>query len=204
MPIARSDQILDAAMECFGSKGYRATTMPDIEAAAGLAPGTGGTYRHFASKQAILEAAVDRELQQNDDVLAPPPSSLADAARDGLAQLDRQRNLTRVLFRDLDQFPELMTSVVERLIRGPYRLVAERTAAVAPGVDAEAMAAIMVGSLVNYKVIETMVGERAGGVDEERLIAAWAHLYGLLIKSGSSIGGTAEGTHINPNSDKDG
>ncbi len=188
---SRPDQILDAAMECFGSKGYSATTMPEIELAAGLAPGTGGTYRHFVSKQAILEAAIDRELQENDDVLAPPPTSLEGAARDGLAQLNRQRNLTRVLFRDLDQFPELMTRVVERLIQDPYRIVAERTAAVAPGIDAEAMAAVMVGALVNYKVIETMVGERAGGVDEDRLISAWAHLYGLLIKDGSTESNTA-------------
>ena len=43
----------------------------------------------------------------------------------------------------------------------------------------------MVGALVNYKVIETIVGERPGGVDTERLVAAWAHLYALVIKDGS-------------------
>lgn len=173
-------------MQCFADKGDAATTMADIESAAGLVPRTGGTYRHFPSRQAILEAAIDAELAQNDDVRAPEPTSLADAARGGLAQLDRQRNLTRVLFRDLDRFPALMTRVIERLIRGPYRLVAERTAAVAPGVDSEAMETIMVGALVNYKIIETMVGERPGRVDEDRLVAAWAHLYGLLIKDGAS------------------
>lgn len=186
MPIDRRQRIIEAALECFGTKGYSATTIAEIERAAGLAPGTGGTYRHFESKQAILEAAVEAQLAVNDDVLAPAPASLEGAARDGLAQLDRQRDLMRVLFRDLDQFPELMTSVADRLIRGPYRLVAERTAAVAANIDAEAMAAIMVGALVNYKVIETMVGERPGGVDEDRLVAAWAHLYGLLIKEGAA------------------
>lgn len=173
-------------MQCFGDKGYAATTMSEIEAAAGLVPRTGGTYRHFSSKQAILEAAIEDELAANDEVLAPVPETLEGAARDGLAQLDRQRNLTRVMFRDLDQFPDLMASVVERLIRGPYRLVAERTEAVAPGVDGEAMAAVMVGALVNYKVIEAMVGERPGGVDEDRLVTAWAHLYGLLLKDGAT------------------
>ena len=185
MSSTRRDRILDAGLECFGEQGYASTTIADIEAAAGLAPGTGGTYRHFASKQAILEGVIERELAANDDALAPVPTSLEGAARDGLAQLDRQRNLTRILFRDLDRFPELMADVVERLIRGPYRLVAERTAVVAPRVDAEALASIMVGALVNYKVIETMVGERPGNVDEDRFVKAWAHLYGLLIKDGA-------------------
>ena len=185
MAANRRQQIIDAAMQCFGDKGYSATTMADIEAAAGLVPRTGGTYRHFTSKQAILEAAIGDELAVNDEVLAPVPTSLEDAARDALAQLDRQRNLTRVLFRDLDQFPELLTEVVERLIRGPYRLVAERTNAVAPDIDGEAIAAIMVGALVNYKVIEAMVGERPGGVDEARLVDAWAHVYGLILKDGA-------------------
>lgn len=178
--------IIDAAMQCFGDKGYAATTMSDIEHAAGLVPRTGGTYRHFASKQAILEAAIDAELDVNDDVLAPTPTSLEGAARDGLAQLERQRNLTRVLFRDLDRFPELLTKVVERLIRGPYRLVAERTEAVAPSADGDAVAAIMVGALVNYKVIESMLGERPGGIDDDRLVAAWAHIYGLILTDGAT------------------
>ena len=172
-------------MRCFAAKGFSATTMADIEAAAGFVPRTGGTYRHFRSKEAILTAAIDAALAENDDVLAPVPTTLEGAARDGLAQLDRQRDLMRVLFRDLDQFPELMRRVAERLVKGPYRLVAERTAAVAPNVDAAAVAALMVGGLVNYKVIETIVGERPGGVDEERLVAAWAHLYALIIKGGS-------------------
>jgi hypothetical protein len=43
-------------------------------------------------------------------VLASVPTSLEGAARDGLAQLDRHRDLMQILFRDLDQFPELQKS----------------------------------------------------------------------------------------------
>jgi len=179
------DRILRAAMACFAEKGYAATSMADIEAAAGFVPRTGGTYRHFRSKQAILEAAIDAELTRNDEALAPPPATLDGAARSGLAQLDEQRALMRVLFRDLDRFPELLARVADRLIQAPYRLVAERTAAVAPTADAEAIAAIMIGALVNYKVIETMVGERPAGISEDRLVAAWARLYQLAIEDGA-------------------
>jgi AcrR family transcriptional regulator len=103
-------RILHAAMRCFASKGYAATTMADIEAAAGFSPRAGGTYRHFDSKRAILESLIESVLEQSDDVLASVPTSLEGAARDGLAQLDRHRDLMQILFRDLDQFPELQKS----------------------------------------------------------------------------------------------
>ena len=176
------ERILDSARSCFAAKGYTATTIADIETAAGLSPGAGGTYAHFGSKKAILEAVIDAVVNQDDETLAPAPKTLAAAARDGLAELDRQRDLMRLMFHDLDQFPELLERVVDRLINGPYRLVAERTAAVAPNLDAEATAALMVGALVNFKVIETLVGQRPGGLSEDRLVDAWAHLYRLLIE----------------------
>ncbi len=185
MPNAR-DRIVAGAQSCFAAKGYTATTISDIETAAGLSPGAGGTYAHFASKRAILEAVIDAAVAQDDETLAPVPETLAGAARDGLAELDRQRDLMRLMFHDLDQFPELLQRVVGRLVGGPYRLVAERTAAVAPDVDAEATAALLVGALVNFKVIETLVGHHPGELSEERLVAAWAHLYRLLIEDSTA------------------
>lgn len=178
------DRIVRAALACFAEKGYAATSMADIEAVAGFVPRTGGTYRHFRSKRAILDAVIDAELDRTTAVLAPAPTSFEGAARDGLAELDRQRALMRVLFRDLDQFPELMARVADRLVQQPYRIVTERTAAVAPNADAAAIAAIMIGALVNYKVIEAMVGDRPAGVTEDRLVAAWARLYQLAIEDG--------------------
>jgi AcrR family transcriptional regulator len=52
----RRDQILAAAVGLFHERGYHATGMDEIGAAAGI---TGpGVYRHFASKEAILETLV--------------------------------------------------------------------------------------------------------------------------------------------------
>ena len=58
-------------------------------------------------------------------------------------------------------------------------------AAVAPNVDTEALATLLVGCLVNVKVIEALAGRRPGSVSDERLVDAWAHLYSLLLKDGS-------------------
>lgn len=178
-------RVLDAAVACFAAKGYAATTVADIEAAAGLTPGAGGTYRHFASKRAMLEAAIDEMVSVDDEVLAPSTTSLAQSARDGLAYLERHRDLVRVFYRDLDQFPELRERVIDRLVGGPYRAVAGRLARLAPDVDAEAVAAIMIGALVNFEVLEILAGPGRSGVGEDRLVAAWAGLFKLVIANGN-------------------
>jgi AcrR family transcriptional regulator len=41
-------------MRLFSTKGFEATSVSQIEAAAGLSPGSGALYRHFASKEALL------------------------------------------------------------------------------------------------------------------------------------------------------
>src|SRR6476469_10417670 len=52
------DRLLAEALKLFAARGYAATSVADIQTAAGLAPGSGALYKHFASKRALLEAAV--------------------------------------------------------------------------------------------------------------------------------------------------
>ncbi|MES1260075.1 MAG: helix-turn-helix domain-containing protein, partial [Gemmatimonadota bacterium] len=49
------DRLLEAARELFTTTGYHATTTPILAKRAGVAEGT--IYRHFPSKQALLNAA---------------------------------------------------------------------------------------------------------------------------------------------------
>jgi len=102
--IARS-RVLAAALRCFARRGFAGTTLAHIESEAGLSPGAGGTYRHFPSKRAMLEAAVEYVLARTDEQLAPEPTSLDGAARLALAGMDELRDLTRIVLRDLDHFP---------------------------------------------------------------------------------------------------
>jgi AcrR family transcriptional regulator len=51
---ARRRQIVDAAARCFARSGFHATSMTDVQAAAGLS--AGGVYRHFAAKDDIIVA----------------------------------------------------------------------------------------------------------------------------------------------------
>ena len=194
MTSERADQdpktrILRAAMRCFADKGYAATTMADIERAAGFQPRTGGTYRHFRSKQAILEAALEAELDASwRDTAAMPAAPDADVlvttARLALATLDRQRDLMKVLFRDLDAFPELFERIADQLVQRTYREAAARSAALLPAstreVDVEALAAVSVGALVNFKIIQAFTGRTPNDGDDERFARAWAQVFAAV------------------------
>ena len=179
--LSARDRVLRAAVDCFATKGYSATTIADIEVAAGLKPRCGGTYRHFGSKKEMLEAAVELMLEDGDLVLKDGVESLAGAAADGLALLDRNREVRRLLFRDLDDFPELKARVAERLVERSYRLAADTASIYAPDTDTEAMAAVMVGALFSFRVVESLIGRAPLGVTDERFIAAWSTAFeGLL------------------------
>ncbi len=66
-PAARPDRrrsdtrlrILEAAAGLFAEQGYMGTSIASIEAAVGLRAGSGGFYRHFPSKEALLSAIVE-------------------------------------------------------------------------------------------------------------------------------------------------
>jgi AcrR family transcriptional regulator len=57
---ARPDEVLDAALDLFIEKGFAATRVEDIAAAAGISKGA--VYLYFASKETILEGLVRRAI----------------------------------------------------------------------------------------------------------------------------------------------
>lgn len=175
-------RIVAAALRCFSRRGFDGTSLADIESEAGLSPGAGSTYRYFPSKQSMLEAAVADALVRSDELVVSEPRSIGEAGRLSLASMDQLQDLTRIVLRDLDQFPDLLMPVVDRLLEVPIRTVAARMSAFAPGIDGDAMATLLIGALVNVKVIEALGGKRPGLVDEERLLAAWTHLYRLALE----------------------
>jgi AcrR family transcriptional regulator len=61
-PLVRMNEILDTAESLFYSKGYEETAVSDIVKAIGVAQGT--FYNYFQSKEAVLEALVQRYLSK--------------------------------------------------------------------------------------------------------------------------------------------
>jgi AcrR family transcriptional regulator len=114
-------------MELFGRHGYHATTVAQIEAAGGLSAGAGGLYRHFKSKRALLEEGLRRQAEAGRPLLAylddPRLAELSRrdrflaVARAGLRRLGEERDVNRLLLRDLAAFPDLLDRVTEWLRR---------------------------------------------------------------------------------------
>lgn len=184
------DRIIAAASRCFARKGYAGTTIADIEVEAGYSPRAGGLYRHFASKKAILDAVIDAAVAGNDVMVAemaataPPPGTpsavVAEAiVRRALAELDRQADLFKIVFRDLDQFPELVAKVRDGLGNATAALAAALAAA-HPGVDAEAIAAVAVGPTIDFKLKQHLLGFTPLGISEDRFVQAWVRTFSSL------------------------
>src|SRR5262245_40928007 len=91
-PTTTRERILDAAMDLFAQDGFSGTTITEIERRVGLAAGTGSLYRHFPSKEALLRAAVEREVTRcraamEDARAALPPVADRDARRTQVYEL---------------------------------------------------------------------------------------------------------------------
>jgi len=118
----RREQILGATAELVAARGFHAVGITDIGAAAGV---TGSAiYRHFASKQDIVVALLDRVV---DDLLDGARTAVAAAASprealDGLiaAHVDfalRDRALIRVYDQEADVLPETDRRRLRRTMR---------------------------------------------------------------------------------------
>ncbi|NNC12713.1 TetR/AcrR family transcriptional regulator [Planctomonas sp. JC2975] len=164
-------RVLDAAMRLFGEQGYAATSVAQIEAAAGLRPGSGGLYRHVASKRDLLEQGVRRVLDGPNDVAealaatqnetdVAPSVRLRAIAEAGLARLDHDRDLSRIMLRDLREFPELAADVRRYEVDGVTAALAAWLGARATvtGADVDAAASVMVSAVSHFWTMTDATG----------------------------------------------
>src|SRR5581483_10309218 len=101
------ERIVAEALRLFAERGYAATSVAEIEAAAGLSPGAGGLYRHFRSKEEVLAAGVREHIvrtkEQITTVLAqagtfeerPLETRLRMTCQAGLAKMRQEADLIR-------------------------------------------------------------------------------------------------------------
>jgi AcrR family transcriptional regulator len=180
------DRILAAALELFAAGGYEGTSIGEIEAAAGLSPRSGALYKHFASKQALFEAALEERMAAIEAFnarleltpLGDTRAELTLIGRWALAELARERQLLRMLMRDGGRVPALADHFAATIVRRGIeisisvlkRYAAERDAIVP---DPEALGEVMCASLVGFSLQRTLFGDGAAGVDEDRFLAAW-------------------------------
>ncbi|GGJ83743.1 hypothetical protein GCM10011583_14240 [Streptomyces camponoticapitis] len=175
MPDTRS-RILSEAMRLFGELGYTGTTIAKIEAAAGLSPGSGALYKHFRSKKDILSVGIRERIRTKDALTtllstedpapatasATPRALLRAVARSGLERLAYERDVNRILVRDLAAFPELLeefrTAEVARNHAALTQLLEAQAQSHASAADWSAVAAILQDALSHYWLMADIYG----------------------------------------------
>ena len=182
-------------MDLFGRQGYHATTVAQIEAAVGLSAGSGALYRHFATKRALLEAGLRRQADAGRPLLAflddpgavaglPQRERFLAVARAGLRRLDAERDVNRLLLRDLADFPDLLDQVREQELRRVLDALVGWLRREDPtgGHGHQALAAVLPAAVSHYWVLrDVYAGVHPHGVDAERFLATLADLATALL-----------------------
>jgi AcrR family transcriptional regulator len=189
------DRLRTEAMRLFGEQGYAATSVAQIEAAAGLTPGAGGLYAHFRSKEALLRAGLEALLTPDPDLgeatggagarPTEPLAELEGVVRAGLARLEHDRDDSRVLVRDLRRLPDLLELSADRELRPLHdRLEAYLSSPrfrVPEGATARGLAAVLVGATANFWLLADVFGGYPAGVTEDEFVATLARLTATLL-----------------------
>jgi len=187
-PTAR-DRLITAALTLFAENGYTRTTVGEIEAAAGFTPRGGTLYKHFTGKDELLQAALDRHVR---DVtrsrpivdllpLEDPHAETVLVMRYLLRELASHRELQALIEKEGAHYPYLAQRFWDEIAEPGYRLSASMLDRQlnTDGThlwDAEALAVILVGAVVNYRRGQWTFGTIPLDVDEERLVQALAQL----------------------------
>jgi TetR/AcrR family transcriptional regulator len=163
------ERILSAALAAFAERGFDGATTREIAADAGVPQGL-VTY-HYASKQALWEAAVDWVFGE----LARELGAAAEALRD-VSPVERWRAVTKRFVRFTARHPELhrlMTHegahdgprlrwLVDRHVRPLYDASVANIRAVAPGVDVAHLHYVLIGAAAHLFAVAPEV-ERVTG-----------------------------------------
>jgi len=187
-PTAR-DRLITAALTLFAEHGYARTTVGEIEAAAGFTRRGGTLYKHFASKDDLLRGALDRHTR---DVtggrsiveLLPLGDLHAETVlvmRYLLRELASHRELQALIEKEGTQYPFLAQRFWDDIAEPGYRTGADildrqLNTGRDQHWDAEALAVVLVGAIVNYRRGQWTFGRIPLDVDEERLVQTIAHL----------------------------
>lgn len=179
-------RLLDEAARLFAERGYTATSVGDIEAAADLQPRRGALYKHFDNKLEVLEAIIRRHVESVDQAAVtldglPLTDLRGEALMMGrwlLKELDHQRAMTHILEQDGHRVPELRDAARQHISDAGYQsacaLLERWLDGRSPDVDAVATAVCLVGAVINFRRSNWTFGRAPIGLTDERFLDGWA------------------------------
>jgi AcrR family transcriptional regulator len=185
-----AERLLGAAMGLFSEKGYERTTVGEIQERAGLTFGSGALYKHFPSKQAVLEEGMARFVDSArhdrtvlgalDDV--PVSDALAAIAQLAMSSFAQDRDALRIAWRDLDAFPDLQEKVRTKRIRATFDDFAawlghQSDTGRLRQHDSQAVAAVALSSLAFFQLLQFLMLDTPAGIAQDDFVTAWSQLF---------------------------
>lgn len=186
------DKLIDAAIALFERKGYRGTTVGEIEARTGLSARAGGFYRHFKSKEQLLLEIFDRVVETPKSLALSSLMPLGDAraellliARSYIGLNKGKERLTALLLNEAERVPALKKKLQhanETLFEELKNWVSKKPAA--EGMDDEALSALTLtifGGLLYYLIRKDKIGKLRKL--EEPFLDFWATYWARALAS---------------------
>ncbi len=192
------ERLFHEAIRLFATRGYRATTVGDIEAAAGLTARAGGFYRHFPSKEAIILEALEAmaaemvaELRLADLLsLASPRAELLVIARGMLRHSEQYRPLRLILAREAQTSPRVRKAARQANERLASLDVVPWVRAALKRAGASSSHATEIALLIFGPVIARIFAldrdDRALEVDTDAFLLRWAEHWTSWFASGAA------------------
>ncbi|GAB19244.1 putative TetR family transcriptional regulator [Gordonia effusa NBRC 100432] len=193
--LATRDRLIDEAMRLFGEQGYRATSVAQIEAAAGLTPGSGGLYHHFRSKESLLEAGIDRQLdrmsalrdiRQIFEGLTDLRAELTVLCRYTLSVIDEEAQLLRIVSSELRDRPRKLAETLTKLLGESYVGMTEWILRRVPHADREvahAVAAVALNALFAHRMMPQFLGAQPVSIDDDVMVGEWVTMVAARVES---------------------
>ena len=187
----RRDDILQASLDLFATKGFHGTSMRDIARSAGITEGL--IYHYFASKRDLFRAIIEEhsflpllrtlpELAGQLDLRA----LLIVLARGFFDVMRRNTNLTRLLLQEVQVFPEekeafFADAVGESISELAAVLEDRMSPSVRDRIDGEVAARLFFNSLLAFFVEQEILGGKHFLPAEESTYVD--HLVDMFVKT---------------------
>lgn len=175
-------------MKLFSQQGFKATSVAQIEAAAGLAPGSGALYHHFKSKESLLEAGIDRQLDRRvamRDIRAlfaglnDLGTELTLLGRYLLSVLDDESQLLQVTVRTPPAQSTRLRDAYAALVGSLYNEVNDWVRSWAPGLDESTacnISVVAVDALVGRRIAQVLFHAAETHTSDVQYLTEWTAL----------------------------
>src|ERR1700744_6425472 len=187
-PASTRERLVTEAMRLFSAKGFPAPSGPHSGAPRGLAAGSGALYRHFKSKDALLDAGIDRQLDRRSAMrdiralfagLGDLRAELTVLGRYLLSVVDEEMQLLQIAARTPAGQSDRLETAYAALVDGLHAELADWIGAWAPTLsthDGAVLAALGVNSILGARFITNLLHQAKPRIADDHYLAEWTSL----------------------------